>query len=120
MSASSGAGPARHSPPPNRIVQTLLDALVAAHRLRERHAAAAVEAARQRLRRLEAGFRDEEKAQARARLQAAEARIAQLEQQKKDLEERMALIQELQGNRPVIGRKGVFSDRLNPLNRIED
>ena len=38
------------------------------------------------------------------------AEIAQLEQQKKDLEERMALIQELQGNRPVIVR--VF-DELN-------
>jgi HlyD family secretion protein len=53
---------------------------------RTRHdvALAAVEAARQRLRRLEAGFRTEEKAEARARLQAAEARIAQLEQQLQD------------------------------------
>jgi HlyD family secretion protein len=46
--------------------------------------AAAVEAARERLRRLEAGFRDEEKDAARARLQAAEAGIARLEQQIED------------------------------------
>jgi HlyD family secretion protein len=53
---------------------------------RTRHdvAAAAVEAARQRLRRLEAGFRSEEKDAARARVKAAEARIAQLEQQLED------------------------------------
>jgi HlyD family secretion protein len=41
-------------------------------------------AARERLKRLEAGFRPEEKDAARARLAAAEARIAQLEQQVKD------------------------------------
>jgi HlyD family secretion protein len=53
---------------------------------RTRHdvAAAAVEAARQRLRRLEAGFRSEEKDAARARVRAAEARIAQLDQQIED------------------------------------
>jgi len=47
-------------------------------------AAASLEAARERLRRLEAGARSEEKDAARARLQSAEARIAQLEQQLKD------------------------------------
>ena len=46
--------------------------------------AASAEAARERLRRLEAGFRAEEKAAARARVQAADARIAQLEQQVED------------------------------------
>ena len=53
---------------------------------RTRHdvAAAALEATRERLRRLKAGFRTEEKDAARARLRAAEARIAQLEQQLKD------------------------------------
>ena len=49
---------------------------------RTRHdvAAASVEAAGARVRRLEAGFRDEEKDAARARTQAAEADIARLEQ----------------------------------------
>jgi HlyD family secretion protein len=53
---------------------------------RTRHdvAAAAVEAARQRLRRLEAGFRSEEKDAARARVSAARAQIARLEQQIED------------------------------------
>jgi HlyD family secretion protein len=53
---------------------------------RTRHdvAAASVEAARQRLRRLEAGSREEEKDAARARVGAADARIAQLEQQIED------------------------------------
>jgi HlyD family secretion protein len=46
--------------------------------------AAAVQVSRERLRRLEAGFRAEEKAAARARVQAAEARIAQVEQQIED------------------------------------
>ncbi len=46
--------------------------------------AAAVDAARERLRRLEAGFRAEEKDAARARLQAAEAGIARLEQHLED------------------------------------
>ena len=41
--------------------------------------------------------------------------IAQLEQQKKDLEERMALIQELQGNRPVIVR--VFDELVRTLSK---
>ena len=43
------------------------------------------------------------------------AEIAELEQQKKDLEERMALIQELQGNRPVIGR--VFDELVRTLSK---
>ncbi len=43
-----------------------------------------LEAARERLKRLEAGSRPEEKDAARARLAAADARIAQLEQQLKD------------------------------------
>jgi len=43
-----------------------------------------LDAARERLKRLEAGFRSEEKDAARARLAAAEARIGQLEQQLKD------------------------------------
>jgi HlyD family secretion protein len=47
-------------------------------------AAASVEAARERHRRMEAGFRPEEIDAARARRQAAEARIAQLEQQIRD------------------------------------
>jgi HlyD family secretion protein len=53
---------------------------------RTRHdvAAASVEAARERVRRMEAGFRDEEKDAARARSQAAEAGIARLEQQLED------------------------------------
>jgi HlyD family secretion protein len=63
-------------------------------------AAAAVEAARERLRRLEAGFRPEEKDAARARVQAADARIAQLEQQLDD-----AVI------RSPVG--GVVTDRLS-------
>jgi HlyD family secretion protein len=50
-------------------------------RTRRDVAAASVEASRERLRRLEAGFRTEEKEAARARVQAADARIAQLEQQ---------------------------------------
>ncbi|MGD8895258.1 MAG: efflux RND transporter periplasmic adaptor subunit [Acidobacteriota bacterium] len=53
-------------------------------RTRRDVAAANVEAARERLRRLEAGFRTEEKEAARARVQAADARIAQLEQQIED------------------------------------
>jgi HlyD family secretion protein len=44
-------------------------------------AAAAVQVSHERLRRLEAGFRAEEIAASRARVQAAEARIAQVEQQ---------------------------------------
>ena len=53
---------------------------------RTRHdvAAAAVQASRERLRRLEAGSRPEEIAAARARVQAAEARIAQVAQQIED------------------------------------
>ena len=43
------------------------------------------------------------------------AEIAQLEQQKKDLEERMELIQELQGNRPVIVR--VFDELVRTLSK---
>ena len=43
------------------------------------------------------------------------AEIAQLEAQKKDLEERMALIQELQGNRPVIVR--VFDELVRTLSK---
>ena len=53
-------------------------------RTRSDVAAAAVEAARERHRRLQAGFRPEEKSAARARLQAADARIARLEQQLDD------------------------------------
>jgi HlyD family secretion protein len=53
-------------------------------RTRRDVAAASVEASRERLRRLEAGFRAEEKEAARARVQAADARIAQLEQQIED------------------------------------
>jgi len=53
-------------------------------RTRRDVAAASVEASRERLRRLEAGFRTEEKEAARARVQAADARIAQLEQQIED------------------------------------
>ena len=53
---------------------------------RTRHdvAAATVEAARERLRRMEAGFRKEEIAAARARRQATDAGIARLEQQLED------------------------------------
>jgi HlyD family secretion protein len=47
-------------------------------------AAAGLDAAGERLRRLKAGFRQEEKDAAAARLQATEARIAQLDQQLKD------------------------------------
>jgi HlyD family secretion protein len=47
-------------------------------------AQSALDAARERLRRLEAGSRPEEKDAARARLAAADARIAQLEQQIED------------------------------------
>jgi HlyD family secretion protein len=50
-------------------------------RTRRDVAAASVAAARERVRRMEAGFRDEEKDAARARNQAAEAGIARLEQQ---------------------------------------
>ena len=53
-------------------------------RTRRDVAAAAVEAARERHRRMEAGFRDEEKDAARARNQAAEASIARLEQHIED------------------------------------
>jgi HlyD family secretion protein len=53
-------------------------------RTRRDVAAASVTAAKERLRRLRSGFRPEEIAAARARLQAAEARIAQLEQQLED------------------------------------
>ncbi len=49
-------------------------------------AAAALEAARQRLRRLEAGFRPEEIDAARAQAEAAAARVAQLAQQLRDAE----------------------------------
>ena len=48
-------------------------------------------------------------------LDAKIAEIAQLEQQKKDLEERMALIQELQGNRPVIVR--IFDEMVRTLSK---
>jgi len=48
-----------------------------------------------------------------AELDTKIAEIAQLEQQKKDLEERMELIQELQGNRPVIVR--VFDELVRTL-----
>lgn len=47
-------------------------------------AAAGLDAARERLHRLEAGFRPEEKDAAAARLQATDARVAQLDQQLKD------------------------------------
>jgi len=53
-------------------------------RTRRDAAQAALDAGRERLRRLEAGSRPEEKDAARARLQATDARIAQLEQQLKD------------------------------------
>jgi len=53
-------------------------------RTRRDVAAAALDAARERLSRLEAGSRPEEKDAARARLEAADARIAQLEQQLQD------------------------------------
>ncbi|MEM8766904.1 MAG: PilN domain-containing protein [Pseudomonadota bacterium] len=50
-----------------------------------------------------------------AKLDTKIAEIAQLEQQRKDLEERMALIQELQGNRPVIVR--VFDEMVRTLSK---
>ncbi|HXK08143.1 MAG TPA: HlyD family efflux transporter periplasmic adaptor subunit [Vicinamibacteria bacterium] len=53
-------------------------------RTRRDTAQASLDASRERLRRLEAGFRPEEKDEARARLDGAAARIAQLEQQLKD------------------------------------
>ncbi len=53
-------------------------------RTRRDVAQAALDAARQTLQRLEAGSRPEEKDAARARLQAADARIEQLQQQLKD------------------------------------
>jgi HlyD family secretion protein len=53
-------------------------------RTRRDVAAAAVQVAEERLRRLEAGFRAEEIEAARARVRAAEARIAQVEQQIED------------------------------------
>ena len=53
-------------------------------RTRRDVAAAGLDAAGERLRRLKAGFRQEEKDAAAARLQATDARIAQLEQQLKD------------------------------------
>jgi HlyD family secretion protein len=53
-------------------------------RTRRDVARSSLDAARERLQRLEAGFRAEEKDAARARLAAADARIAQLEQQLKD------------------------------------
>jgi HlyD family secretion protein len=53
-------------------------------RTRRDVAAAAVQVSRERLRRLEAGFRAEEIAAAQARVQAADARIAQVEQQIED------------------------------------
>jgi membrane fusion protein YbhG len=53
-------------------------------RTRRDVASATLDAARQQLRRLKAGFRPEEKDAARARLEAAQARIAQLEQQLAD------------------------------------
>ena len=53
-------------------------------RTRRDVARASQDAARERLRRLKAGFRAEEKDAARARVEAADARIAQLEQQMKD------------------------------------
>jgi HlyD family secretion protein len=53
-------------------------------RTRRDVARASLDAARERLGRLKAGFRPEEKEEARARLQAADARIAQLEQQLED------------------------------------
>jgi HlyD family secretion protein len=53
-------------------------------RTRRDGAQGALDAARERLKRLETGFRVEEKDAARARLEATDARIAQLEQQLKD------------------------------------
>jgi HlyD family secretion protein len=53
-------------------------------RTRRDAAQAALDAGRERLRRLEAGFRPEEKDAARARLQSTDARVAQLEQQLED------------------------------------
>jgi len=53
-------------------------------RTRRDVAAAGLDAAGERLRRLKTGFRQEEKDAAAARLQATDARIAQLEQQRKD------------------------------------
>ena len=53
-------------------------------RTRRDVAQGSLDAARERLRRLKAGFRAEEKDAARARVAAADARIAQLEQQLKD------------------------------------
>jgi HlyD family secretion protein len=53
-------------------------------RTRRDVAAAGLDAARERLQRLQAGFRQEEKDAAAARLQATDARIAQLDQQLKD------------------------------------
>jgi HlyD family secretion protein len=53
-------------------------------RTRRDVAAAGLDAARERLHRLEAGFRPEEKDAAAARLQATDARVAQLDQQLKD------------------------------------
>jgi len=53
-------------------------------RTRRDVAAAGLDAARERLHRLKAGFRQEEKDAAAARLQATDARIAQLDQQVKD------------------------------------
>jgi HlyD family secretion protein len=53
-------------------------------RTRRDLAAAGLDAARERLGRLKAGFRQEEKDAALARVQATDARIAQLEQQLKD------------------------------------
>jgi HlyD family secretion protein len=53
-------------------------------RTRRDVAAATLDAARERLQRLEAGYRSEEKDAARARRDAADAKIAQLEQQLKD------------------------------------
>ena len=53
-------------------------------RTRRDTAQATLDASRERLRRLEAGFRPEEKDAARARVEGATARIAQLEQELKD------------------------------------
>lgn len=50
-----------------------------------------------------------------AELDTKIAEIAQLEQQRKDLEERMELIQELQGNRPVIVR--IFDELVRTLSK---
>lgn len=68
-------------------------------RSRRDGAAASLQAARERLAKLEAGFRSEEKDSARARLAAAEARIAQLEQQ-------------IQDARVVSPRQGVVTEKL--------